>query len=153
MLAKPPLAAHICLDLIRECPSQGGGGGSAGLFDMLKVGCSNPRLTTSQGLHITPGAFQVYSWRLQWTTELASFSKVSQIHRINVNIVNPMKCLVHCVINFLQKLQTNNQKDESKTIQAFAELNKKHHIFSPNNKHTLFVYAYTTQWTINQTFA
>ena len=60
MLPKPPLAAHICLDLIRECPSQGGGG-SAGLFDMLKVGCSNPRLTTSQGLHITPGAFQVYS--------------------------------------------------------------------------------------------
>lgn len=61
MLAKPHLAAHICSDLIGECPSQrgGGGGGSAGLFDMLKVGCSNPRLTISQGLHITPGVFQV----------------------------------------------------------------------------------------------
>lgn len=60
MLAKPPLAAHICSDLVRECPSQAGGG-DAGLFDMLKVGCSIPRLTTSQGLHITPCVFQVYS--------------------------------------------------------------------------------------------
>ena len=118
--------------------TKGAGGGSADLFDMFKVSCSNPSLTTSRGLQITPGVFKVYSWKLQWTTELASFSKVSQTHRINVNIVNPMECLVHCVINFLQNYKQTTKKMSQKPSKLLQSKRKTSYPPLPNNKHTLW---------------
>lgn len=43
----------------------------------------------------------------------------------------------------ITKKTTKMKKTSQKSFKpVFAELKKKHHIFSPNNKHTLLVYAF-----------